>query len=155
MPPITTRGWGSIRVPMAVDDAAASLGSTFEELPGQDSRPELDTCRYVTSAKAPGLLFMVWRRHPLFRGDPRWHIVRIQTQDPRYATLSGVKVGDTEATARRVYEGRYIESAHEHVPTGFDLTIPGSVGAVVLRIPEGTVVEIQAGWNAGQDEGCS
>jgi len=155
IPPITSAGWGPIRIPMPVDQAAASLHSSFEEWPGQESRPEFENCRYVTSAGAPGLLFMVWRKHPLFHGDPRWHIVRIDTRDSRYATRSGVRVGDTEATARRVYAGRFIEDAHPHVATGFRLTIPGRVGGVVLQIPEGAVTEIQAGWKAGAAEGCT
>ena len=99
---------------------------------------------------------MVWRKHALFGNDPRWHVVRIDTRDPRYATFSGVRVGDSEAVARRTYAGRFALQEHAYVPGGVYMYVAGRTGVILLEIAHGRVVEIRTGWPGavGAVEGC-
>jgi hypothetical protein len=141
---------------MTLDDAASVLGARFEELPGQD-QPELRDCRYFSSDRAPGLLFMAWRNVQLLGNDPRWRIVRIDTDDRRYATLSGVRVGDSEDLARRTYSGRSSLRPHPHAPeSGVYLSVSGRSGDMILEITHGHVTAIRAGLASavGGVEGC-
>jgi hypothetical protein len=155
-PAFTTAGWGPVRAGMTLDEAARALGAKFEELPERERFPELEDCWYAESDGAPGLNFMIWRRELLNDDDPRWRIVRIDTHDPRYATLSGVRVGDSEDVARRVYGGRLSERPHPEVPGGFYLSIYGRTGELLLEVTNGKVHEIRSGFSraVGAKEGC-
>jgi hypothetical protein len=144
--PITTAGWGRVRVGMSRQAAARALGGDLRRPKGV-----LDAtgCHSRTSARAPGLLFMV-------EGG---RVVRVETKDPRYVTPSGVRVGDTEARARDAYVGRATVTPHKYSSTGHYLVIKTTDGrrAVVIETDEGKVVAVRGGQEPAVEyvEGCS
>lgn len=144
--PITTAGWGRVRVGMSRQAAARALGGDLRLPTGMT---DASGCHYRTATKAPGLRFMI-------EGG---RVVRVETKDPRYATPSGVRVGDTESKARDAYAGRAAISPHKYSSTGHYLVIRTSDGrrAVVIETDEGKVVAIRGGQEPAVEyvEGCS
>lgn len=105
-------GIGPITVGMTLAEATAAAGTPVrvnEPVPIGDG-----SCQYARAEGAPaGLWFMV------FRG----RIVRIDVFGDRgepssIATLSGVKVGSTEAEVMAAYPGRITVQRHPYTPTG-------------------------------------
>jgi hypothetical protein len=129
--PITTAGWGPVRVGMSVADVSRALGGDFA------ARDSAIGCHYRSSAKAPGLLFMI----------ENGRVVRVETKSRAFATPSGVRVGDTEAAAMKSYGGRARVTPHKYSAAGHYLTIPTSDGkaAVVIETDGSTIVAIRGG----------
>jgi hypothetical protein len=144
-PPLTTAGWGAVRVGMTPAQAAARLGSRLVVPKGADPT----ACHYRTTAPAPGLLFMV----------ENGRIVRVETKDARYATLSGVRVGDSQDSALATYAGRARVMPHKYSDTGKYIVVATSDGkrAVVVETDQGRVTQIRGGQRPAVEyvEGCS
>jgi hypothetical protein len=144
--PITTAGWGAVRVGMTPARAAARLGGRLVTRKGA---LEPESCHYRSSPRAPGLLFMV----------VEGRIARVETKDARYATLSGVRVGDSEETALRTYAGRSQVLPHKYTDTGKYIVVATSDGqrAVVVETDQGRVTQIRGGQRPAVEyvEGCS
>ncbi len=85
--PMTMHGIGSLRIGTPVA-ALRRIGATGENYPD----PDID-CSYWRTPRWPGLLMMV----------SGGRVVRIETEDRRYRTASGARVGMTEAAIRRLY----------------------------------------------------
>ncbi len=144
--PLTLHGIGTLRVGMPVA-ALRRIGATGENYPD----PEID-CSYWQTPRWPGLMMMV----------SGGRVVRIETEDRRYRTASGARVGMTEAEIRRLYgslmraephhytgpEGHYLTYRARGEPYGLIIeTDPGTGRAITMRV--GT-------WEAVQlVEGCS
>lgn len=143
---LTTAGWGPVRVGMTPAQAGARLGSRLVVRQGAS---EPSACHYRTSARAPGLLFMV----------EKGRIVRVETKDARYATLSGVRVGDSEEAALKTYAGRSQVMPHKYSDTGKYIVVATSDGqrAVVVETDKGRVTQIRGGQRPAVEyvEGCS
>ena len=131
---------------MGVDDASAVLQGEFKLADGFTGS---DGCQYWLSASAPQVRFMV----------EKGRVVRADTNSKRYATLSGVRVGDTEVVARRAYEGRALIKPHKYSPAGHYLVVSTRDGkrAVVIETDDNTVVGIRSGEQPAVEyvEGCS
>ncbi|HEV2816306.1 MAG TPA: hypothetical protein VGW40_03665 [Allosphingosinicella sp.] len=85
--PLTLHGIGTLRIGTPVA-ALRRMGATGERYPDE----EVD-CAYWQAPRWPGLAMMV----------SGGRVVRIETEDPRYRTASGARVGMTEAEIRRLY----------------------------------------------------
>ncbi len=144
--PLTMRGIGELRIGMTVA-ALRRLGSTGEAWPDQ----EVD-CAYWRSARWPGIAIMV----------SGGRVVRIETEDARYRTASGARIGMTEAEIRRLYGAAMrVEPHHYTGPEGHYLIYRAR------SEPYGLIIETDAGtgrasqirvgtWEAVQlVEGCS
>jgi hypothetical protein len=144
--PITTAGWGRVRVGMSRSAAARALGGDLR-LPAGTT--DATGCHYRTSTRAPGLLFMI----------EEGRVVRVETKSPTYVTPSGVRVGDTEASAREAYAGRAVITPHKYSPGGHSLMIRTAdrKRAVVIETSEGKVVAVRGGQLPAVEyvEGCS
>lgn len=144
--PITTAGWGPVRVGMSLRDASSALGS---ELVAPKGLVGTDDCHYRTTTEAPGLLFML----------EEGRIVRVETRSAHYSTPSGVRVGDTEALAQKAYAGRAVRKPHKYSPRGHYLVISTAdrKRAVVIETDEGRVVAVRGGQEPAVEyvEGCS
>jgi len=131
---------------MTPEQASAAMGTPLVVGEGFS---DTDYCHYRLTPSAPGLLFMV--------EDGR--IVRVETTGPNYATPSGVRVGDSERSARRVYAGRAMVQPHKYTPTGHYLVVPTSDSklAIVVETEDGRVVAIRGGQRPAVEkvEGCS
>jgi len=144
-PPITTAGWGAVRVgTSAASPVLAASGFRPVAAPAAGSE-----CYYLASPAAPGLDVMV----------DKGQVARVETEHPRYTTPSGVRVGETESGARRVYAGRLVERPHKYVEGGHYLVVYASdrKSAVVLEIVAGKVKSIRGGRVPQVEyvEGCS
>src|SRR5688500_214974 len=114
-------GIGPIKVGMTLAEASAAAGQPVEIDPGY----VLDGCAYAEVKGGPqGLLLMVLRDKET---DP-WRIVRIDVDDgSRIATLSGIRIGATEADVKRIYgepgrTGKITVENHEYVEGGHYIT---------------------------------
>ena len=100
--PLTMRGIGTLRIGTPVA-ALRAMGATGEAYPD----PEID-CSYWRAPQWPGLAMMV----------SGGRVVRIETEDARYRTASGARVGMTEAEILAIY-GRAMR-VEDHAYTGPD-----------------------------------
>jgi hypothetical protein len=87
-------------------------------------------------------------------------VSRIETRDPRYATLSGVRVGDDVAKARRVYGQRMRVTPHLYFANGLTMALysPDREFALVMESNDsGRIIALRAGSVPAVEflEGCS
>ncbi|OGB07975.1 MAG: hypothetical protein A3E25_01630 [Burkholderiales bacterium RIFCSPHIGHO2_12_FULL_69_20] len=107
-------------------------------------------CHYRSTAHQPGVRYAV-------DGEV---ITRIETRDPRYATVSGVHVGDTAARALQVYGKRLSSTPHPYFDRGRVLTVysPDRRFALVMEAnDQGRIITLRGGRlpEVGWLEGCS
>lgn len=120
---LALNGIGNIRVGMTVSAAEQAAGvpliSRGKPAPGS-------LCSYVVPGRGTkGLSFMLDYRSvmPGARLRQRVRIVRIDVFDRSpITTLSGAKIGDSEARIKSLYPGQIEVSKHKYLPTGHYLT---------------------------------
>lgn len=117
---LALRGIGSIQLGMTVAQAAKAIG---QPLIAQGERAPGSTCSYVAPAQSiPGLNFMVIRD----LGEVSASANRIARIDVRKSspitTLSGAKIGDSEAKIKQLYPGQISVTPHKYLPNGHYLT---------------------------------
>ena len=144
--PLTLHGIGSLRVGTPVA-ALRRMGATHEDYPD----PDVD-CSYWQTPRWPGLLMMV----------SGGRVVRIETEDQRYRTASGARIGMTEAEIRRLYGPAMSVGPHHYTgPDGHYLTYRARSEpyALIIETDPGTgrAITMRVGtWEAVQlVEGCS
>lgn len=107
-------------------------------------------CHYRSAERQPGVRYAV-------DGEV---ITRIETRDARYATVSGVHVGDTAARAAQVYGKRLTSAPHPYFDHGRVLTVysPDRKFALVMEAnDQGRIITLRGGRlpEVGWLEGCS
>ena len=144
--PLTLHGIGTLRIGTPVA-ALRAMGATGEDYPD----PEVD-CSYWRAPQWPGLAMMV----------AGGRVVRIETEDARYRTVSGARVGMSEAELRAIYGRRLRVEPHPYTgPEGHYLVYRARgepYGMIVETSHEnGRALSIRVGsWQAVQlIEGCS
>lgn len=144
--PLTLRGIGNLRIGTPVTRLRA-MGATGENYPD----PEVD-CSYWQAPQWPGLAMMV----------SGGRVVRIETEDARYRTASGARVGMTEAEIRAIYGRRLRVEPHPYTgPEGHYLVYHarGEASGMIVEtnFETGRAASIRVGrWRAVQlIEGCS
>lgn len=152
-------GIGPIRVGMTLAQATAAVGKPVRIDPGY----VLDGCGYAEVEGGPeGLSFMVLRA----KETDAWRIVRINVSEKsRIATLSGVRIGATEAEVKKTYTGpgktgKLEVEQHVYVEAGHYITydVDGPEGHRLLFETDGTkVTEFRSGEQGpvGYVEGCA
>jgi hypothetical protein len=143
--PITFYGVGLVKVGATVQEATNAVRSPLQATP---DRGEELSCHFVQLKSKPGLFFMV--------EDGR--ITRAETDDRRYQTASGIRVGDSEARVRDVYGPRLEVEEHKYDPSGHNLIVRSADRrfALVMETDGKKVVYIRAGQlpSAEYVEGC-
>jgi hypothetical protein len=143
--PITFYGVGLVKVGTTVQDASKAAGTRLQTTP---ARGEELSCHFVASASKPTLLFMV----------EDGLITRVETDDPKFQTASGIRVGDSESRVRGVYGKRLEITEHQYIPSGHYLTVrsPDRRFALVVETDGRNVLLIRAGKvpSAEYVEGC-
>jgi hypothetical protein len=94
-----TNGIGPVIVGMTVKQAEAASGRTFKW-----DNSSGDICTYASPNGIKGLSFMV------IRGV----IERVNITNPKMFTLSGAKIGDTEARIKQLYPGQIKVTPHPY-----------------------------------------
>lgn len=152
---VAINGIGPVREGMTVADAAEAAGVELVAVAGAD--PTNTVCTYVRPAPGSGLendlAFMV----------SEGTIARVDVTGSRVATVSGIKVGSTEAEVLSTYPDQIAVTAHKYTgPTGHYLTFvpqdPVDGGYRVVFETDGQVVtEYRAGRLPEVEyvEGCS
>jgi hypothetical protein len=152
-------GIGPIKVGMTLAQASAALGKPVEVNPEY----VLDGCAYAKAAGGPqGLSFMVLRDKD---SDP-WRIVRVDVdEDSRIATVSGTRIGATEAEVKSTYgapgrTGKVSIEGHAYVEGGHYITYDddGPGGLRLLFETDGQkVTRFRSGRQdpVGYVEGCA
>jgi hypothetical protein len=107
-------------------------------------------CQHRLSPQQPGVRYTL-------TGDV---ITRIETRDTRYATVSGVHVGDTVAQAQKAYGKRLNSAPHPYFAQGKVLTVysPDRKFALVMEAnDQGRIITLRGGRlpEVGWLEGCS
>ncbi len=142
--PLTFHGIGPLRIGMPVA-ALRRMGATGENYPD----PEID-CSYWRTPRWPGLLMMV----------SGGRVVRVETEDRRYRTVSGARVGMTEAAIRRRYGPAMRVEPHPYTgPAGHYLVYRarGAPYGLIIETDGRRATQVRVGtWEAVQlIEGCS
>lgn len=152
-------GIGPIKVGMTLAEASAAAGQPVEIDPGY----VLDGCAYAEAKGGPkGLSFMVLRDKAT---DP-WRIVRVNVfDDSRIATLSGIRIGATEAEVKSTYSapdktGKVVVEQHHYDEAGHYITydVDGPAGHLMLFETDGQRVDEFRSGNEGPVryvEGCA
>jgi hypothetical protein len=104
-PRFTVQGLAPVAAGQSLAQADKALGQ-----PLQPEKPPAtpEACHYRQSAAQPGV------RHTLREGT----LLRSETRDARYATASGLRVGDTLARAQQLYGARLVLSPHPYFDKG-------------------------------------
>lgn len=107
-------------------------------------------CHYRSTAQQPGVRYAL-------AGEL---ITRVETRDPRYATVSGVHVGDSLARAQQAYGKRLASAPHPYFDQGRMLTVysPDRRFALVMETNDaGRIITLRGGRlpEVGWLEGCS
>ncbi len=144
--PLTMHGIGGLRIGTPVA-ALRAMGATEERYPDE----EVD-CAYWRAPRWPGLAMMA----------SGGRVVRIETEDPRYRTASGARVGMAEAEIRAIYGRAMRVEPHPYTgPEGHYLIYRARAepyGLIVeTNYETGRAGSIRVGlWEAVQlIEGCS
>jgi hypothetical protein len=100
---------GPVRIGMTLEEAARAAGRKLVE---HYSAGEGNDCAYYQPEGTPdNVFFMV----------TEGRIARIDIESPNITTLSGAKIGDTEARIKTLYEGQMETQPHPYVPGGKSL----------------------------------
>lgn len=142
--PMTMRGIGDLRIGAPVA-ALRAISASEERYPDE----EVD-CAYWRSDRWPGLAVMA----------SGGRIVRIETEDPRYRTASGARVGMNEAEIRALYGARLRLEPHPYTgPEGHYLVYRarGEPYGMIVETDGSRALSLRVGtWEAVQlIEGCS
>jgi hypothetical protein len=148
---IDGRGIGPVEAGMTVAEAEQSAGRRFTIA---DRDGDADRCYRASPEGLVGLRFVV--QGPA--ADPRaGEIVRVEVDDSSWQTVSGARVGQTEAEVRRVYGGRVSEDR----ATGL-LTVAVkdggrsfAVGFVISERDTVTAMRSGVATAVAQPEGCT
>jgi hypothetical protein len=157
---VTINGIGSVRIGMNVPEAAEAANTRlFVSYGGNDS------CYYlVAEGELKGLSFMVTKddvksRLKYVTSDV---IARVDVDTPNITTVSGAKIGDTEARIKSLYPGQIEVTPHTYDQKGHYLTfVPRDKAEQKYRVIFETdgqrVTRYRAGKlpEVGYIEGCS
>ncbi len=118
---VTINSIGSVKVGMNLPEAAAAANTRlYVGYAGSDS------CYYLQGeGELKGISFMVTKdeaksRRPYITSDV---IARVDIENPKITTVSGAKIGDTEARIKSLYPGQIKVTPHNYVRNGHYLTL--------------------------------
>lgn len=148
---IDGRGIGPVEAGMTVAEAEQSAGRRFTIAKRDDAG---DRCYETSPEGLVGLRFIV--QGPV--DDPRaGRLVRAEVVDSSWQTVSGARVGQSEAEVRRVYGGRVSEDRASGLLTVAVKDGGRSFAVGFVMSERGIVTAIRSGDAAAvtQPEGCS
>jgi|SRR5579859_2678165 len=138
-------GIGPVKIGMSLSELNAVLHENFSMPEDKDEQ----TCFYVEHAKHPGVAFMI----------QEGHVTRVDVDGSGVATALGIKIGDSESQAMKVYGNKLkVEPHHYTAPEGHYLTVLSGNERYGIRFEtdEGKIVRFYSGQlqAIGLVEGC-
>jgi hypothetical protein len=127
-------GTGPVKIGMSLSEMNAALHESFTMPEDKDEQ----ACFYVEHAKRPGVAFMI----------QEGHVMRVDVDGSGIATAEGIKIGDSESQAFKVYGNKLkVEPHHYTAPEGHYLTVLSSNERYGIRFEtdEGKIVRFYAG----------
>jgi hypothetical protein len=118
---VTINGIGAVKAGMSLPEAAAAANNRLYISPSAG-----DGCYYIQGeGDLKDISFMVTKddvksRQKYVTSDV---IARVDIDDPRVTTISGAKIGDTEARIKSLYPGQIKVTPHNYVQNGHYLTL--------------------------------
>ncbi|BAZ86120.1 hypothetical protein [Dolichospermum compactum] len=156
---VTINSIGTVKIGMNLPEAAAAANTRLSVgYAGSDS------CYYLqTEGELKGVSFMVTKddvksRLQYITSDV---IARVDVENPKITTLSGAKVGDTEARIKSLYPGQIKVTPHEYTNGHYLTFIPKNKAEQNYRIVFETDGQRVTRYRAGKlpeveyVEGCS
>lgn len=133
---VSVNGIGSIKIGMSVAQARRASGLDLVPEREPATADEL-ACYYVKPRSGlRDVMFMV----------SDGHISRVDISNPKIRTLSGARIGMTEAEIARLYRGQVEVTVNKYDPTGHYLTIyPRSRRQIVFETDGQVVTDYRAG----------
>lgn len=104
-------GIASVRVGMTVAEASKAAGTKLV----REGASETPSCFFVQPREPKNIAFMVT--------DGRISTVDVFPKNKSITTLSGAKIGDTEAKIKSLYPGQIQVTPHKYVQGGHYLTV--------------------------------
>lgn len=139
---ISFNSFGAVKVGMTVSQASKAFGISL--VTAEDVNND---CYYVSPKRGfKEISFMITNNR----------VARIDTDSNKYMTVEGAKVGDTEATIKRIYKGQVKVSQHKYVD-GHYLSVKQGKFEIIFETDGKRVTYIRAGKSpeVGYIEGCS
>lgn len=141
---VSYQGFGPVKIGMTVAEASKALGIPLV----REAQMEGD-CYYVSPKQGfKDVSFMVTGKH----------ISRVDIGGKGYATVSGARVGDTEARIMSLYKGRVKVSPHPYVDGHYlRIDMKGGKFSMIFETDGKHVTSFRAGKaeEVGYIEGCS
>lgn len=156
---VTINSIGSVKIGMNLPEAAAAANTRLSV-----SYAGSDSCYYLqTEAELKGVSFMVTKddvksRLQYVTSDV---IARIDIDNPKITTVSGAKIGDTEARIKSLYPGQIKVTPHKYTKGHYLTFIPKNKAEQNYRIVFETDGQRVTRYRAGKlpeveyVEGCS
>ncbi|MBD2291972.1 hypothetical protein H6G06_00380 [Anabaena sphaerica FACHB-251] len=119
---VTINGIGAVKAGMNLPEAASAAANTRLYIVPSAG----DSCYYLqTEGELKGISFMVTKddaksRQKYITSDV---IARVDIDNPNITTVSGAKIGDTEARIKSLYPGQIKVTPHNYVRNGHYLTL--------------------------------
>jgi hypothetical protein len=127
-------GIGPAKIGMSLSELNSTLHESFSMPKDEDER----ACFYVEQSKHPGVGFMI----------QKGHVTRVDVDQPGVATAEGIKIGDSESQAMKVYGRKLkVEPHHYTAPEGHYLTVLSNNERYGIRFETdgGKIVRFYAG----------
>lgn len=106
---VSLRGAGPIRLGMSLDQVRRVLGDAGARLAGNEPDVPLTECAYLESTRLPPSLNLMFEDG---------HLVRIDVHDYQIKTSAGARIGDSEASIKKLYPGRITVQPHAYEDGG-------------------------------------
>lgn len=131
-----------------LQQAEAALGAPLQ--PAAAAKDGAARCQLRSAAAQPGVAYVV----------DQGMVTRMETRDPRYATVRGVRVGDPVQRVRQIYGQRLSVRPHAYFERGLILAVysPDRKFALVMESNDaGRIVTLRGGSVPAVEflEGCS
>lgn len=144
------RGLPPVSLGQSLQQAEAALGAPLVAAAARGDSGDSGDCQRRSSASLPGVVFVV-------SGGV---VSRIETRDTRYATVSGVRVGDDVRKARRIYGSWLSSTPHVYFERGLRLALysPDREFALIMESNDsGRIITLRSGLMPAVErlEGCS
>ena len=125
------------------------LGSTYGQVkkalgkPSRETKPKREEC---TGGQERNVYYEGASLFFMDQGSKNFDLVAFEVTSPKYS-ISGIKVGDTQLTVRRVMGSKFrTETNRAEGTTTWTYEMDGETGSTTVTFKKGKVVKIESGY---------